>query len=412
MERNRLSAAVEERRARDAPLVSLISTNFHDNGFFFPRSLLKQALESYADRQHYRPDPKGDGHCRAAVAHYYAENHVYVDPEQILVTASTSDAYNLVFSAESVPGDSVLLPAPGYPLFEHIAAFHKLQPRFYHMRFEDRFSPDPEGIAAAMDERTRFLVLISPNNPTGRVYREEEILRAAEVCRDRGITVICDEVFSEYLHGESARTGLGPPRPAQLLPDMRVITFNGVSKLLALPDLKLGWMLVTGPEEGGAATVDGGGGKSGAGTGRRGEAAGRRELIDRLELANDMFLNAGGPAQHVTATLLPERERYLSTARERLAAARTTLLSAVREIPGLEALPPEGGIHAVLRLPAGLSYTDEEFAVSLVREFGVHLHPGYLYGMDDDRSLVVSLLPGERILQQGLQALRRLLRRL
>jgi aspartate/methionine/tyrosine aminotransferase len=166
------------------------------------------------------------------------------------------------------------------------------------------------------------------------------------------------------------------PRPAALAPDLSVLTFNGISKLLALPDLKLGWILVSGPTDGGR----------------------RREIAERLELANDMFLNAGGPAQHVTTALLPEREHYLGDARRRIAAARRALISAVAEVPGLELLPPEGGIHAVLRLPPGLSTTDEEFAVTLVREYGIELHPGYLYGMDDDRSLVLSLLPGETAL--------------
>ena len=171
-----------------------------------------------------------------------------------------------------------------------------------------------------------------------------------------------------------------------LLPNAPVVTLNGASKLLALPDLKLGWMAVTGP------------------SGRR------KALLEALETANDMFLNASGPAQYVGAAAIPERSSYLDRALPRLEAARGALAVEVEGVSELETVLPEGGIHAVLRLPPGLPLSDEGFALRLLERHNVHLHPGYLYGIADDRSLILSLLPGAEAIGRGVAAIAKMLR--
>ena len=384
MDLNPLSAALQERRRRGDTVVNLINTNFHDCGLFFPRDRLRSFLAGYADRQHYRPDPRGEPALRRVIAAYYGGN-----PDDLIVTASTSDAYNLLFSVLCSPGDNVLFPSPGYPLFEYLARYHGLESRFYRLEFDHAFTLRPEAVATQLDENTRFLVLISPNNPTGRVYTPEEIRRVGAVAAEQGVPIICDEVFSEYLYTAGGATAEAAtlPRPLEELPEQTVITLNGISKLLALPDLKLGWILVTGPD------------------------AERRRLLGELELANDMFLNASGPAGHVTTLALPEREAFLAGARRHLQEARERLLGVASAIPELELVPPEGGIHAVLRLPRGLPLTDEAFALALLEEWGVYLHPGYLYGFEDNRCLVISLLPGAEVVERGVAAVRELLRR-
>ncbi len=421
MSTNRLTQALQRRREDGGEVLDLIDTNFHNCGFFYPQDHLSELLAAYPGQQHYRPDPKGSTQVRDAVAGYYREAGLTVGPEHLVVTASTSDAYNLLFSALAEPGDNVVLPAPGYPLFEYLAHFHALETRFYRMDFDAGFALDAEEVARHLDERTRFLVIISPNNPTGRVYSAEELTPVTALCGDRGIPLICDEVFSEYRYvdgpgsaapgepaavGEGASGGAGAdgpgaaarpaapdtpaplPRPAALAPDVPAVTLNGISKLLALPDIKLGWMAVTGaPAE-------------------------RDRMVRTLEIANDMFLNASGPAQYVAAQAIPERRRYLVPALTRLSAARAALLAAVAGAPELEVVPPDGGIHAALRLPKGLPLTDEELALRLLERRGVHLHPGYLYGIDDDRSLIVSLLPGEAAVRRGMDAISGVLREL
>ena len=390
MSTNRLARALQRRREDGGEVLDLIDTNFHNCGFFFPQDRLRELLAAYPRQQHYRPDPKGSTQVRNAVAGYYRDAGLTLDREHLIVTASTSDAYNLLFSALTEPGDNVVLPTPGYPLFEYLARFHALETRFYRMHADAGFALDAEEVARHLDERTRFVVIISPNNPTGRVYSAEELTPVTALCGDRGIPLICDEVFSEYRYvgGPGADVPPSLPRPAALAPDVPMVTLNGISKLLALPDIKLGWMAVTGaPAE-------------------------RDRMVRTLEIANDMFLNASGPAQYVAAHAIPERRRYLEPTLARLSAARAALLGAVARAPELEVVPPDGGIHAALRLPKGLPLTDEELALRLVERRGVHLHPGYLYGVEDDRTLILSLLPGETAMRRGVDAISGVLREL
>ncbi|MFW5728228.1 MAG: pyridoxal phosphate-dependent aminotransferase [Spirochaetota bacterium] len=397
MTTNRLTRALQRRREAGGAGLDLMDTNFHNCGFFFPRGRLEELLAAYPGAQHYRPDPKGNPELRHTIAGYYREAGHTVDPEHLIVTASTSDAYNLLFSALAEPGDNIVLPSPGYPLFEYLAQFHSLETRFYHMHFDTAFTLNGDQVARHLDGRTRFVAIVSPNNPTGRIYTEGELDSVTRLCGSRGIPVICDEVFSEYRYAAAPADGEAPgtvteaaplPRPAALAPDVPTVTLNGISKLLALPDLKLGWMAVGGPE------------------------AERGRMVHALEVANDMFLNVSGPAQYVAAHAIPERRRYLEPALLRLTAARDALVKAVAEAPELEVVPPDGGIHAALRLPPGLALTEEEVAVALIERHGVHLHPGYLYGIDDDRTLILSLLPGEAAIRTGVEAIHALLRKL
>ena len=398
MSTNRISRLAWERREAGEDLLDLIDTNFHNNGFRFSRARLSELLSDYAGLQHYTPHPKGSPATRAAVAGYYSAEspESAVTPDQIIITASTSDSYNLLFSVLTEAGDNIVLPSPGYPLFEYLAHYHGLETRFYSMEFDEGFAVRGERLGPLVDEATRFVVLISPNNPTGRIYSPAEIAAVGEVVSDtRGPIIICDEVFSEYRYagtaggmaGRGAATRPAPlPRPMALLPNAPVVTINGASKLLALPDLKLGWMAVTGPSER------------------------RKALLEALETANDMFLNASGPAQYVGAAAIPERSSYLDRALPRLEAARGALAVEVEGVSELETVLPEGGIHAVLRLPPGLPLSDEGFALRLLERHNVHLHPGYLYGIADDRSLILSLLPGAEAISRGVAAIAKMLR--
>ena len=408
MEKNRLQQELEELRARGADVIDLIDTNFHRNGYRLPDELLLPLMEQYVRQRMYAPDPKGSIAARESISAYYAARGVTLSPDDILLTASSSESYNLLFNNLASPGDNLVLPSPTYPLFEFLAEFNRLEVRFYRMDREYRI--DLASLADAIDARTRFVVLISPNNPTGQVASREEIEGIAELCARSGAAIISDEVFSEFLYpAHGIATGapssvlppapLELPRPAALAGSLPVYTLNGISKMFASPDLKLGWIAVSG------------------------ERKRISEPIERLEVANDVFLNCSSLAQFILPSLFAKATDFTRGMVAELARKRELLVSAVNARSGVEAasgdaaeardaahgrevtlIPPRGGIHCpvCVALPGG---DDEEFALGLLRERLVYLHPGYFYGFEestDSIHVVLSFLLREELLTEGL----------
>lgn len=415
MEKNRLQQELDALRARGAEVIDLIDTNFHRNGYRLPDELLLPLLEEYVRGRMYSPDPKGSRVARESVSAYYARSGIAISPENIILTASSSESYNLLFNNLASPGDNVVLPAPTYPLFEFLAEFNRLEVRFYRM--DDRFRIDLESVAAVVDGRTRFLVVISPNNPTGQVAGETELRGLAEVAARVGASIISDEVFSEFLYppyggpsgardpgsprvagrlpsnptppvaGGSGSADLGLPRPAAIAGGPPVYTLNGISKMFASPDLKLSWIAVSG------------------------EPAGIAEPVDRLEIANDVFLNCSSLAQFILPSLFSKGGEFTREMVADLARKRDLLMAAVGGgSRPLSVVPPEGGIHVPLRIASGsaAAVDDEEFSLALLRARGVYLHPGYFYGFaeaDDSFLVVASFLLRSDRLAEGLDRL-------
>lgn len=398
---------------RSGRLIDLIDTNFHRNGLRFPAELLQQPVARYLDGRCYAPEAKGAYPARRAIAGFYAEDGCIVDPDQVVITASASESYNLLFQCLAQSGDEVLLPSPGYPLFEHVAVLARLAPRHYRLAAECEFVLSAAEIQRSLTPRTRFVVLISPHNPTGHVASDKEIAAVLELCANNGIQLICDEVFSDLLHDHRDIPGGDRPdrdcgaipgrlprsrvaavisdpgrqpvhKPARLPRPMCraceagvvVFTINGVSKLFASPDLKLSWIVVSGPP------------------GPRSRAA------TTLELANDMYLNCSPLAQELLPTMFDQGESFRADLRRTVKERRDIVLRGFTDIPGVEIVVPTGGIHAVLRLADARD--DERFAIELLHDTGVHVHPGYLYGFPDEGYLVVSFLKDPAILRRGL----------
>jgi aspartate/methionine/tyrosine aminotransferase len=380
MEKNRLHLALEEARAR-GPVLDLIDTRFHDNGVRLPAGLVGPLMKQYAESRLYRPDSRGDPEAREAVAAFYGRHGVSVESGDILITASTSESYHLLFTALSEPGDNVVLPRPGYPLFDHLASYSRLEARSYRLDPARDWAVDADSIRAQCDGRTRFVVLISPNNPTGAVASREEVDEVLGVCADRGVALIVDEVFSEFLYEEDHL-----PRPAASPGEVPVFTLNGVSKMFAAPDMKLAWIAVTGGVHE------------------------RWSLVERLEIVNDVYLSCSGPAQFLLPHLFARASEFQRQMVARVDSGRRLLTARLAGVPGVRLVRPRGGIHAVLELTGIVpELDDEEVAVRLLEKEALYLHPGYYYDIDDRVCLVLSYLKEPSGLAEGLRRLGRFL---
>ncbi len=386
MEINLLQQELERIR-RGHEVTDLIDTNFHRNGYRFPAEPIGEAMARYLRSRSYDPDPRGDPEARRAISGYYARAGVTVSPEKILLTASSSESYNLLFNNLAAPGDNILLPRPTYPLFEYLAGFNHLEVRYYDLDPSNDFEIDVNSILQEIDSQTRFLVLISPNNPTGRVAGAEEIEAVIDIAAARGVAVICDEVFSDFLY-----EGVPLVRPAKISDDRNnaplVFTLNGISKMFASPDLKLSWIAVSGPPSAASAAVE------------------------TLEVANDMFLNCNSFSQFLLPALFDSGDEFRNKMVTGIDRGRRALLERITP-PLFRVSTPNGGIHATVELtglPGG--YDDERFAVELLQNRHVYVHPGYLYGIEKGSFIVVSFLREYRSLLRGLDGVSGFMREL
>ena len=374
------------RAERRSDFVSLINTNFHSCGLYPDEELLRAAIGRALDppRREYAPDPAGLRGLRQAVARYYADSGVVVGPESIVVTASASESYRHVFTGHCARGGEVLLPRPGYPLFEEVAMRCGLNPRSYDLDPAAGWRVDTASLVALIGPTTTAVVLISPNNPTGSVVDEETVRAIGAVCAEHDVALVVDEVFSEYRFATGASDEADPlPRPSTLCPDTLVFTINGASKLLASPDLKVSWIVVSGP------------------TGRR-EAA-----TEALEIENDLYLDSSPINQHAVAELLdapgPAWGNPVAIVARRRAAMLAELESlAARHEGTLSWVEPAGGIHLPVFLDDDGGLDDEEIAVRLLDEYALSVHPGYLYGVEAPTMLVLSYLSPEEAIREGM----------
>src|SRR5262245_52331517 len=235
---NRIELA-RQLAAAGAGYIDLTSSNPTHQGLIFPAELLRSAAERYLSARRYDPDPRGAPAARAAIVRYYDARTppLTLDPEDIFITASTSEAYGLLFALLTEPGDNVLAPVVSYPLFEYLAAIYHVELRPYALDEARGWRIDPASLYAQTDERTRAILIISPHNPTGMIVQA-----ALPTLSHLQLPIICDEVFAEFPYHVPATPPLGA-----LHPDLPVFHLNGISKLFALPDLKLGWIALSGP---------------------------------------------------------------------------------------------------------------------------------------------------------------------
>jgi hypothetical protein len=325
----------------------------------------------------YDPAPAGSLDARQAVAGYYAARGVRVGAERILLTASTSEAYAYLFKLLTDPGDCVLVPRPSYPLFEFLAEMESIEVRHYPLAYHGGWSIDLEALAAGVSERTRAVVVVNPNNPTGSYVKRAELAAITRLCAERGMALISDEVFSDYAMGPDAE------RADTLTGVEECLTFSmsGLSKTAGLPQMKLGWIVAGGPA---------------------GERAAAQE---RLEWIADTYLSVGTPVQCAAAKLLAAGEEVQRRIRERTAGnlcqARAALAGSAANI-----LTVEGGWYITVQAPRVRS--EEEWVLELLTREDVLVQPGFFYDFESEAYLVLSLLTRPEVFQEGVARLRRM----
>ncbi|MBI4869516.1 MAG: pyridoxal phosphate-dependent aminotransferase [Candidatus Wallbacteria bacterium] len=371
LEPNGLAVELARRRVSGAPLVDLTVSNPTAAGIAYPTERIAAALALTAGAV-YRPDARGLYRVREAVSADYARRGASVSPERIMLTASTSESYAFLFKLLCDPGDSVLVPVPSYPLFEHLATLECVEAVPYPLVYHGSWRLDLEALARAIDARCRAVIVVNPNNPTGSFLLPEELERLSALAERHGLAIVADEVFASY-DWSGARDLVH-----ELTGDLPALTFclGGLSKAAGLPQMKLGWMVTGGP----APLV---------------EAA-----LRRLELVADTFLSVGTPVQEAAPALLEAGAEIRGRIAERCLANLRALPELMRGHPACEVLPVEGGWSCVLRLPRTCG--DEERVLELVREDGVLVHPGYFFDFADEGYVVASLLTNPTAFRDGI----------
>jgi alanine-synthesizing transaminase len=369
---NRLSAALSRARAgRD--LINLTLSNPTRAGIAYPEHLLAPlGLDRGLD---YSPEPLGDASARTAVAARYARRGIAIPVERIALTASTSEAYSFLFKLLCDAGDTVLTPIPSYPLFDHLTQLESVVRRPYRLGFHGAWSIDFVDLDRVWTTDTRAVLAVSPNNPTGSVLTESDAAQLVQRCVSGGAALIVDEVFADY----PLRDGIAEPAALDA-GDALVFRLGGLSKSAGLPQVKLGWIAVSGPE----ALV--------------------AEAVDRLELVCDTYLSVSTPVQLAAAELLRASESVRDRIRERIRANYRTLTTLASERAGrrVSVLPVEGGWSAVLRVPAMIG--EEGLALDLL-DRGIVVHPGFFFDFPHEAFIVISLLPEPHTFEQGVRIL-------
>lgn len=361
---NRLTEAAREVRAAGRSIVDLTLSNPTHAGFDYPADLLAPLADARA--LEYNPDPLGLVTAREAVAADYARRQIAVRPDRIILAASTSDAYSLLFKLLCDPGDEVLVPRPSYPLFEHLARLDAVASRGYQLEYHGAWSIDFESIDRSWSPRTRAILAVSPNNPTGSFIKPAELARLSTLAAARGAAVIVDEVFADYELTDGAAAASGC-----VLDQGEVLAFSlgGLSKSIGLPQAKLAWMGVSGPD----LAVE--------------------SAMSRLEFVADTYLSVSTPVQTAAADLLTRGAAVRTQIHNRIRKNYAHLLAAGRDVPACGVLDSEGGWYAVLRVPSLM--TEEELVVRLLTADGVLTHPGYFFDFPSESYLVISLIVPE-----------------
>jgi hypothetical protein len=363
---NPLSLIRAEKRRTGTRILDLTESNPTQAGFAYSPEILFALTDPKALR--YEPDPQGMRSAREAVSAYYADRGVKVSPSQILLTASTSEAYSYLFKLLADPGDEVLVPRPSYPLFEFLAGLESVSVKQYPLRYDGAWHMDFAQLERSLTPKTRAVVVVNPNNPTGSFLKRAECEQLTQLVAARNLAILSDEVFADYGFGtdpERVRTLAGAP-------EALTFSMSGLSKIAGLPQMKLGWIVASGPRH--------------------------QEALEKLEWIADTFLSVASPVQAALPTLLRAAEPVQQQIRDRTAANLDLLRTSTRDSPA-NVLGVEGGWSAILQLPRTRS--EEQWAEGLLRDRDVLVQPGFFYDFESEAFLVVSLLTEPAIFEEG-----------
>src|SRR5579864_4906004 len=369
---NRFTQALEQVRARGTRVVDLTVSNPTRAGLHYDERATLGALASPRALD-YDPQPKGLREAREAVAEYYRDEHEVrdLDADQIVLTTSTSEGYSFVFRLLCNAGDELLVPKPSYPLFEFLADLQDVRLVPYELIYDHGWQMDFPSLEKGVTGRTRGVVVVHPNNPTGSYVQAAELEMLNSFCREHGLAVIEDEVFLDYRLGNGAQQSFAE--------NCGVLTFtlSGLSKIAALPQMKVAWVVTSGPEEQAVAAMA------------------------RLEVIADTYLSMNAPIQWAVPELLEQRQNIQAQLMHRVKANLAELDRQLARQKSCQRLCVEGGWYAVVRVP--VTRSDEELAIELVREKSVLVHPGHFYDFPSDGYLVLILIPREAEFTEGVE---------
>ena len=365
---NRLSEALAAHRAAGKPLIDLTVSNPTECGFEYDSSAILDALRNPAALS-YEPNPRGLESARRAVAEYYADREENVSVDDIFLTASTSEAYSYVFRTLCDPGDELLIPSPSYPLFDFLADIQDVSLLRYPLLYDHGWQIDFHTVEQAITPRTRGIIVVHPNNPTGHFTKQAEIAKLNFICSTPELAIIADEVFLDF--------ALEGNRPGSFAANRGAPTFtlSGLSKICGLPQMKVAWLIASGPQQW------------------------KRQALARLEVIADTYLSVSAPVQLAIPGFLEEcpsfQKQVMSRVRRNLAELDRQL-AAQKPVSRLKV---ESGWCAVLRVPATRS--DEDLAIHLLVSKSVYAHPGHFYEFPSEGALIVSLLTPEQVFVEG-----------
>ena len=357
---NSVAAAVERMRLSGGGFDDLTVSNPTEAGIEYPDDLLASLTDQRALR--YEPQPFGLISAREAVAQEYVRRGVKIPPSHIVLTASSSESYAWLFKLLCDPGESVLVPTPSYPLFEHLTRLENVHALPYRTEYHGTWTIDVEDLRYAIDETTRAILVVSPNNPTGGWLKRDELAAIVELCAAHHLVLIGDEVFADYPIDPAP----GAIRTVVDQEDVLTVSLGGLSKAVGLPQLKLGWMALRGP------------------------TSCLRPALMRLEIVADTYLSVGSAVQVAAPVLLEKGQAVRRQILHRVVANYRTLEQAVGARSSCQVLRAEGGWSAVIRIPHTMP--EDECVIRLLERDHVLVHPGYFFDFPRDGYLVVSLL--------------------
>ena len=376
LQENHLNLALIGAEAAGASFIDLRQSNPTACAFIYDQLGMEAAL-AHPGISRYEPDPRGMGSAREAVSLYYREHEIAVAAADLILTSGTSEAYSFLFCLLCNPDDEVLIPSPGYPLFEFLADLCDVKLIHYSLNYDHGWQIDFPALSAAATERTRAVIVVHPNNPTGHYTSETDQRKISDFCVERGIALIADEVFLDFSLAKTRQNSFASAN------ETLTFTLSGISKICGMPQMKLAWIALGGPAEQ------------------------KREALARLELIADAYLSVGTPVQLAAPALLAMRASFQRQVMQRLQTnlreldAQLANQSACNGQSGCNRLTCEGGWSAVLRVP--VLQSDEDLAISLLTKAGVYVHPGHFYDFAQPGYAVISLIVPEKEFAEGIR---------
>jgi len=359
---NTLTRLTEDLRQAGGSFLDLTESNPTHCGFSYPGKQILNALAK-TDNLDYSPSARGLVTTRETICHYYQERGIAIDPQNIFLTSSTSEAYSFLFRLLADPGDKILLPTPSYPLFEFLCGLNDLSTSTYQLVYDHNgWRPDLEKFRQSIEGDPRAIVLVNPNNPTGSFIQEGDFVVLNALCQERHIPIISDEVFFDYGY-DWDRKYFSALHQAETLS----FVLGGVSKSLGLPQMKLSWIIINGPDE----IV--------------------LETSRRLEIIADTYLSASIPIQNALREWFKLQPFIQKKIKERVSVNRQWLCEQIAQKEDCQYLKADGGWYAILKLPPTIQ--EEEFVISLLKNDHILVYPGYYFDFADSPYIVMSLLP-------------------